>query len=205
MLLGGLALSDIVTLIVVLVISVVIHEFMHGLVAYKLGDTTAHDQGRLSFNPLQHIDPFMSIVLPAITLLIFHVPLLAAKPVPFNPARLKFGDYGAAMVAAAGPISNLLLAVLAALLWHLAPSDSLVSHVLVQFAELNVLLAVFNLVPIPPLDGSRVVYAFAPDFVRNIFDQIEPFGFFLIFILVLNGGFGNVLERIDQLVLNLLP
>jgi Zn-dependent protease len=204
MFLGNLTVSDVVVLLVSLVISMVIHEFMHGFVAYKLGDTTALDQGRLSFNPLDHIDPFMSIVLPAITLLLFHFPILAAKPVPFNPARLKFDDYGAAMVAAAGPLSNLLLAMAAAVVIQLIPVTAFAAdNALSLFAGLNVVLFVFNLVPIPPLDGSRVVYAFAPEPVRRVFEQIEPFGLFVVFALVLVGGF-NALLNVDQLVINLL-
>jgi len=204
MLSGALNLSNIVVLLVALVISMVIHEFMHGYVAFKLGDTTAMEQGRLSFNPLDHIDPFMSVLLPAITLLLFQVPILAAKPVPFNPSRLKFDDYGAAMVAAAGPVSNLVLAIVAALLLHLTPAYSFLASALTLFAQLNVALFVFNLVPIPPLDGSRIVYAFAPEPVRQLFEQIEPFGLFVIFALVLVGGF-NMLLNLDQMILNLLP
>lgn len=203
MILGNLSLSAIVVLLVALVTSMVIHEFMHGYVAFKLGDTTAMEQGRLTFNPLDHIDPVMTVLLPVITLLIFQTPLLAAKPVPFNPSRLKFDDYGAALVAAAGPVSNLLLAIVAVLLLHLAPIDSFAARALGEFAGLNVLLFVFNLVPIPPLDGSRIVYAFAPDPVRQFFDQVEPFGLFIIFALALTHGF-NVLLNIDQMILNLL-
>jgi len=203
MLVGNLSPSYIIVLFVTLVISMVIHEFMHGYVAFKLGDTTAMEQGRLTFNPLDHIDPFMTIVLPAITLFIFQTPILAAKPVPFNPSRLKFDDYGAALVAAAGPVSNLLLAIVAVLLLKLTLTDSFVAQALAEFAELNVLLFVFNLVPIPPLDGSRIVYAFAPDSVRQLFDQVEPFGLFVIFALVLAHGF-NALLNVDQMILSFL-
>lgn len=200
---GGLTPLEIVILIVSLIISMVIHEFMHGFVAYKLGDDTAMENGRLSFNPLHHIDPFMTIVLPVITLLIFQVPILAAKPVPFDPSRLKFGDYGSAMVAAAGPLSNFVLAFLAVLAIQFLPLNAFFANTLGTFAGLNVILFVFNLVPIPPLDGSRVLYAFAPDAVRVLFDQVEPFGFVIIFALVYFHGF-NVLLRIDQMVINLL-
>src|SRR5665213_1456422 len=96
---------DVVVIIIALLISMTIHEFMHSFVGYKLGDTTAHDQGRLSLNPLKHIDPIMTILLPIVTLIIFKMPILAARPVPFNPDRVKFGDYGAALLAAAGPLS----------------------------------------------------------------------------------------------------
>jgi Zn-dependent protease len=203
MLFGGMTVTDIVELLVALIISMVIHEFMHGFVAFKLGDTTAMEHGRLSFNPLKHIDPFMTIVLPAITLLVFQVPVLAAKPVPFNPSRLKFDDYGSAMVAAAGPLSNLALALLAVLVSLAIPLDSFAANAFGIFIQINVILFVFNLVPIPPLDGSRIVYAFAPDAVRAIFDQVEPFGFFIIIALLYLHGF-DLLTNIYQMVLNLL-
>ncbi len=201
--LGNLSPSDIAIYIVVLVISMVIHEVMHGFVAFKLGDTTAQDEGRLSFNPLNHIDPFLTIILPAITLLILKIPILAAKPVPFNPARLKFDDYGAAMVAAAGPLSNLALAIIGTLLLNLTPIGSFSAKAVIDFISLNVWLFVFNLVPIPPLDGSRVVYAFAPEPVRRVFEQVEPYGFFIIFGLLFFTHF-TVLININQMILSLL-
>src|SRR5476649_1051123 len=98
-----LTLTNIIEIIISILISLVIHEFMHAYVGHLLGDTTAHDQGRLSLNPLKHIDPFMTVILPIATILLFGVPLLAAKPVPFNPDRVKYDEFGAAMIAAAGP------------------------------------------------------------------------------------------------------
>lgn len=180
---------------------------MHGYVAHLLGDTTASDEGRLSLNPLKHIDPFMTVLLPIITLLLFQQPFLAAKPVPFNPARLKYDEFGAAMVAAAGPFSNLLLAVIGAILVkHVFISGGFLAHFFFLFTILNVSLFVFNLLPIPPLDGSRVLYAFAPEPVQRLMQAIEPYGFFIIFALVFWGsGLGNIIYSVDQSILNLLP
>ncbi len=198
-------MTYIITVIVSILIAMTVHEFMHGYVAHLLGDSTAHDEGRLTLNPLKHIDPFMTLLLPAVSILLFHVPLLAAKPVPFNPARLKYDEFGAAMVAAAGPFSNLLLAFVAAFAAHAFEAGSLAVQVLDVFIQLNVALFIFNLVPIPPLDGSRVLYAFAPRPLQEIMERIEPIGFFIVFGLVLIGGFGGLLTNLNQFVLNLLP
>ena len=203
--LGNLSLSYIVVVIVSLLVSMTIHEFMHAYVGYKLGDTTALEEGRLSFNPLRHIDPVMTVLLPLITLLLFNFPILAARPVPFNPDRVKYGDYGAAMLAFAGPLANFLLAFIAAFITRFFIPGSFMQQALGLFTELNVVLFVFNLIPIPPLDGSRVLYAFAPDVLRDIMEQIEPIGIFIIFGLVLLGGFGGLLTHLEQMVLNILP
>lgn len=194
-------LLTIVVLVVSVVISLTIHEFMHGYAAHRLGDTTAFEGGRVSFNPLRHIDPLTTVLLPIITVVVFGIPLLAARPVPFNPARVKYDDYGAALVAAAGPLTNLLLAVLAALVAnHYAAG--LTYDILKVFVMLNVALLVFNLIPIPPLDGSRVLYAFAPDRVRELFDTVEPYGIFIVFGLVLFTGFNGVLGNIQSNIVN---
>jgi Zn-dependent protease len=181
------------------VASITLHEMMHAYAGLKLGDTTAHEQGRISFNPLHHIDPFATVLLPIITLVLFQVPILAAKPVPFNPDRLKFDEFGAAILAAAGPFTNLALAVVGGAVSHLFVGNVDIYNVLSIFVFINVALFVFNMVPIPPLDGSRILYAFAPDSVRGFMAQIEQFGIFVVFALVLMvPAFGETLVNLNR-------
>lgn len=181
-----------------------VHEFMHAWVGLKLGDTTALEEGRISLNPLRHIDPIMTVLLPLATLILFQTPILAAKPVPFTPWAVRYREKGVALLAVAGPVSNLILATVASLIAHRVQPGSGLFHFLVVFMQLNVGLFVFNLVPIPPLDGSRVLYAFLPESAQRVMDQIEPYGFFVIFGLVLMGGFGGFLGTINAFFLGLL-
>jgi Zn-dependent protease len=193
---------DIFTLVVTLVtiiIGISLHEMMHAYTGLKLGDTTAHEEGRVSINPLRHIDPFMTVLLPIITLISFGAPILAAKPVPFNPDRVRFDEFGAALIAAAGPFTNLILAVVGAGIAHVVSADPSVYSALSIFVGLNLSIFVFNLIPIPPLDGSRVLYAFAPDFLRDIMAQMEQYGIFLVFGLVLLvPGFSAVISNLSS-------
>lgn len=196
------------TLVIVfvsLVISISLHEMMHAFVGLKLGDTTAQEEGRISLNPLRHIDPFLTIILPIITLVLFHAPVLAAKPVPFNPERVKFDEFGAALIALAGPLTNLGLAAVAGLVLSVAPLDETMTTVWLIFCQLNVGLFVFNMIPIPPLDGSRVLFAVAPEPIQSIMAQLEQFGFVIIFGLIfLVPGFTQVLLNIDNAIIQFL-
>jgi Zn-dependent protease len=195
------SLSGLIIIVVSILVGMSIHEATHAYVGLKLGDTTAADQGRISLNPFRHVDPITTILLPIVTLILFHAPILAAKPVQFNPERVKYREFGSAMIAAAGPLSNFLLAIIGALFVRNVPFDAFVSNALVSFVEINVLLFIFNFIPIPPLDGSRVLYAFAPEPLQNLMNQIEPFGLIIIFALVLLGGAGGILLSVDNAVL----
>lgn len=201
---GQLNLAYLVTVIVSILISLTVHEFMHAFMGYKLGDRTAYDQGRLSLNPLNHIDPLMTVALPIFSLLLFGAPILAAKPVPFDPYSVKFEEFGAALVAAAGPAANLGLAIIGAVFLRSAVPGGGPAAALEVFVTLNVAIMIFNLIPIPPLDGSRVLYAFAPQPLRNLMDSIEPYGLFIILGLVMLGGLGGWLTGLNRAVLNLL-
>lgn len=202
--LDGLGLYGLLILIGSLLVSMVIHEFMHAYVGYRLGDTTARDEGRLTLNPLSHIDPFMTVLLPAFTLMFFGVFFAAAKPVPFNPGRVKYNEYGAALIAGAGPLSNLLLAIVSGIILKSTTDLGIVTDTIQIFMQLNVMLFVFNLMPIPPLDGSRVLYAFSPRPLQEFLERIEPIGFFVIIALVMLGGFGGFLSEIYNTVLQLI-
>lgn len=170
-----------------------LHEVMHGFVAYLLGDDTAKHQGRLTLNPIKHIDPFMTILLPVL-LAISGGPIFGgAKPVPFNPTRLRYEEWGVALVSLAGPLTNLVIAFLsfgvAMLLGDsLVAADSslgIIGTILLLSVQVNIGFFAFNMLPLPPLDGSRVLYALAPDFIRRGMEEIERFGIIVVFIIII--------------------
>lgn len=170
----------------IIVLSLSFHEAMHAFTSHWLGDSTASDLGRLTLNPLKHIDIYTTVLLPVVLLLLGLPPFLIAKPVPFNPNRVKWGDFGAALVGVAGPLSNLLLAFFATAIMRLFVSNdgSLLYLLLGSFIEMNIVIFIFNMIPFPPLDGSRVLYAVAPDPVRKVMEQIEATGLIGIFIFI---------------------
>lgn len=177
----------ILIVIIVILLSMTLHEAMHAFVGYWLGDDTARLEGRLTLNPIKHIDPFLTLILP-IALAIINAPIFGgAKPVPFNPARIKYDEWGAALVAIAGPLTNLVIAFVLFGIYALigAPQEGIVATVLITAVAVNLGFFIFNILPVPPLDGSRVLYALAPEFVRRGMEAIERYGIVFIFLIVL--------------------
>lgn len=184
---GGMSLDPfaIIAVLTALLLGLTLHEFMHAYVSYRLGDETAHREGRLTLNPAAHIDPVFTLLLPLITFITTGIAFGAAKPVPFNPWALRGGKYGSALVAAAGPLTNLFIALVFAFWLRFIDLGVEASAFLYTIIAVNVALFVFNLIPFPPLDGSRVLYAFVPSSVREAMDKIERMGLIGVFLLLL--------------------
>jgi len=164
-----------------------LHEAMHAFVSYWLGDDTAKREGRLTLNPIKHIDPFLTIILP-LGLALVGAPIFGgAKPVPFNPDRVRGGDWGAALVALGGPLTNFIIAFVAFGVWAVlgTPLTGITSQIFTTIISVNLGFFLFNILPIPPLDGSRVLYALAPEFIRTGMRAIERLGIMVIFFIVL--------------------
>lgn len=196
---------EIILRLTVLFFSIVLHEVAHGYAAYRLGDPTARNAKRLTLNPLAHIDPMGSIVLPIILVLTGSPVLIGwAKPVPFNPAYFRDVKKGTMLVGAAGPATNLVLAFVAGMLFRILTPEGIIGAVLLNFCIINVILATFNLIPIPPLDGSRIVIGFLPDDLATKYLKLERFGVFIIFGLLWFGALDYVVWPIANALLRLL-
>jgi Zn-dependent protease len=188
-----------------MLISMTFHEAAHALMGYWLGDDTAKREGRVSLNPLVHIDPIFTVAVPAVMLALGLSPILAAKPVPFNPHIVRFKEFGGALIALAGPITNILLAFVSAFVFaRIGSQPGIFNDFMSLFILLNISLAVFNLVPWPPLDGSRVLYALAPEPVQGVMRQIESFGIsgLFIFIFVAYPVISPVIETVKEALLS---
>lgn len=197
-------LQSIAILLVVLLFSMSIHEMMHAFTADWLGDPTARLMGRVSLNPLKHIDPFFTVALPLLLLLSGSKFLFgAAKPVQVDFRRLKYGDFGGAIVGMIGPITNLVIAALAALIFNsVNPVYGGAAYDIFRITiVLNVGLFVFNSIPWPPLDGSRLLYAFAPRPLQELMESIERTGLmglviFVFLVYQLGGGVGSLMLKL---------
>ncbi|MCL6096310.1 MAG: site-2 protease family protein [Patescibacteria group bacterium] len=193
-----------IIILVVVIFSVILHEIAHGFVAERLGDPTARLQGRLTLDPRKHIDPFMTILLPILTFFSTGMILGAAKPVPIDPFNFREGRKDIALVSIVGPLTNVLIAVIAGVILRLlrlaapglsqGPSDFIffiLYPILLTIAQINISLAIFNLIPIPPLDGSKIFALILPERQAAIYISLGSVGFFIILFLFIVpiGGF----------------
>lgn len=187
--------------ILILLMSVVIHELAHGYAAYALGDPTAHLQGRLTLNPLKHLDWFGSVLVPAF-LIIAQSPFLLgwAKPVPFNPYNFKrFRRWGGALVAVAGPLSNIGLALVTIavgkVITLVVPDPTIALQIIRMTVTLNIALALFNLMPVPPLDGHHILFALLPESMEGFKHQMRRYSlvFFIIVFLFIWPPISNII------------
>jgi Zn-dependent protease len=198
-------LLEMALMAVVLLFSIVVHEVAHGYVALRNGDPTARLLGRLTLNPVPHIDPIGSILLPLL-LLATGSPILFgwAKPVPVNPLNFRNYRWGEITVSAAGPLSNLALAVLFSYLLRLGPVNLGLMKMALWGVQINIFLALFNLIPIPPLDGSHILSILLPRDLARLYAYLEPVGFILILALFYTGIMGLFLMPAYRLIASFL-
>jgi Zn-dependent protease len=208
-------IDGIISLFVVL-FAITVHEASHGWAALKMGDPTAYQMGRITLNPIRHIDPVGTILLPAILIIMGAPPFGWAKPVPVNPLNLKDPRKDNVIISIAGPASNITVAVIAfivlKILMNLNPSlfyasGGGLSNILSPLITIvyytiviNVILAIFNLIPIPPLDGSGVVMGLISEEAAQKYEQIRPYGFFILILLIMTGFIGRILGFVLRIV-----
>jgi Zn-dependent protease len=203
--------TAVVSLFVVL-FAITVHEASHGWAALKRGDPTAYHMGRITLNPIHHIDPIGTILLPLLLIIMGAPPFGWAKPVPVNPLNLKNPRRDNLLISAAGPLSNFLVAFIAYLgihvLKNLASAQgsgafnilSAIYLILYYTIVINVILAIFNLIPIPPLDGSGVLMGVLSEEAAQKYEQIRPYGFFILILLIMTGVIGRILGAILRIV-----
>ena len=207
---AGIDFPELLIAFVILIASLTFHEAAHAWTANKLGDPTARMLGRLSLNPAVHVDVIGTIVFPLLAMLT-GIPVIGwAKPVPVDMRRLRHPRRDFAIVAAAGPISNLILAAAGAVVFTFvsfdaaSPAGELLATAVVRFILLNVLLAVFNMIPIPPLDGGNVLMGVLPEAMAAVIDRLRPWGFLLLYALMLSGLLSAIIFPVQRAVLNAL-
>ena len=200
---------DAIFVVAVIVMSAVIHEVMHGVAAEQLGDPTARLQGRITLNPISHLDPFGSVLLPII-LVLTNAPIFFAwaKPVPYNPYNLRPGRFSEAIVAGAGPASNLAIALIGGFFIRLGVLGGM-SDIVFTIVLINVMLFFFNLIPIPPLDGSKIASAILPRALARGYDNIRTqlewnpllgFGAVILFIVVAGSAFSGLIWSVARAI-----
>lgn len=189
-----------------LIIAMSVHEFSHGWVAYKLGDTTAKYSGRLTLNPLAHIDPVWTVLVPLLLFISSGGQFIfgAAKPVPINYWALKNPKRDIIWVGASGPLANFILALFLSVLMRIMPLSQTLHFIILNLAIINLVLGIFNLIPIPPLDGSRILMGILPEELASKYSLIEPYGFILLVLLMWLGVFGRIIWPLVELFARLL-